>query len=518
MIQGANSATDYDLFISYSHKDDQDEWITELIEIIQREHGKFSPLELKVFFDHSEIQTMDDWEHRILGALRFSKLMLAILSPAYFASNYCHKEWEKFEMHELDKALQGEGIAPIYAQTFADFENDAPNELSDWIKNLKRRQFLDLRSWRLNKLSEVTDDNFIASLQKLEQVISLKLEKEKRISSSPTNIPHHNSKFVGRRNELRRLREMVGLESIGSIVVIQGPPGIGKSALAYEYAHQFAIDYPNGRFVVGVAGITDLRDALKDLGHKMGIQFSQEEEKDPDAICIHVRTELEKGERTLIVLDNADDPVLLQPAILGKLFPFTDKVHVLITSRVGLDHLRDMNCLDLTELPEADSIGLLEMYRPFESEDEKNAAREIVTWMGGYTIQIEMVAVYLWLTPEVSYTGYFTRLKKEGLEALEETAKQDTITLNIHREKSFIQLFASTLGKLSYEEEFAVALAVLFPPDQIPLPWVKQMLEQQGVISIQQPGYSDPWLQIKRRLEALQILNAGDDPNTGYTG
>jgi hypothetical protein len=41
-----------------------------------------------VFFDVKEIRTMDDWESRIKLGLRQSKMMVAVLSPAYFASEY----------------------------------------------------------------------------------------------------------------------------------------------------------------------------------------------------------------------------------------------------------------------------------------------------------------------------------------------------------------------------------------------------------------------------------------------
>jgi TIR domain-containing protein len=43
---------------------------------------------------------MDDWEHYILGGLRSSKTMIALLSPAYFASAFCRTEWKTFLEHE----------------------------------------------------------------------------------------------------------------------------------------------------------------------------------------------------------------------------------------------------------------------------------------------------------------------------------------------------------------------------------------------------------------------------------
>src|SRR5437867_3699840 len=90
-----------DLFVSYAHSDNQDGWVTALVNAIQAEHARFTPRPLSVFLDLEDIRTMDDWEHRILKGLRAARVMLAVLSPAYFSSRYCRKEWEVYLEHEL---------------------------------------------------------------------------------------------------------------------------------------------------------------------------------------------------------------------------------------------------------------------------------------------------------------------------------------------------------------------------------------------------------------------------------
>ena len=76
----------YDLFVSYAHVDDAGGQVEALVQAIQEEHGRFTPTPLQVFFDHQAIGSMQDWEHRILRGLRESGVMLAVLSPAYFAA------------------------------------------------------------------------------------------------------------------------------------------------------------------------------------------------------------------------------------------------------------------------------------------------------------------------------------------------------------------------------------------------------------------------------------------------
>lgn len=51
------------------------------------------------------------------------------------------------------------------------------------------------------------------------------------------NVDRHNEHFVGRAAELRRLRQMVGLNKIGMLTTVHGLGGIGKTALATDDAY-----------------------------------------------------------------------------------------------------------------------------------------------------------------------------------------------------------------------------------------------------------------------------------------
>src|ERR1700747_824181 len=79
----------YDLFISYSRRDNEQGRITQLVERIKTDFAPFAKRELVPFFDQQEIGGMQDWRQRILQGLRESRLLLACLSPAYLKSEYC---------------------------------------------------------------------------------------------------------------------------------------------------------------------------------------------------------------------------------------------------------------------------------------------------------------------------------------------------------------------------------------------------------------------------------------------
>jgi hypothetical protein len=77
----------YDLFISYSRRDNPQGSITQLVERIKIDFARFVERELVPFFDQEEIAGMQDWRQRILQGLRESRLLLACLSPAYLKHN-----------------------------------------------------------------------------------------------------------------------------------------------------------------------------------------------------------------------------------------------------------------------------------------------------------------------------------------------------------------------------------------------------------------------------------------------
>lgn len=79
-------AARFDIFISYARKDNTSGWVDALHEDILADHRMHSSRPLRIFFDKHDIHDLDDWRHRILGALRSSKILLVCLSPNYFAS------------------------------------------------------------------------------------------------------------------------------------------------------------------------------------------------------------------------------------------------------------------------------------------------------------------------------------------------------------------------------------------------------------------------------------------------
>ena len=131
-----------------------------------------------------------------------------------------------------------------------------------------------------------------------------------------------------------------------------------------------------------------------------------------------------------------DEAALLAPAARARYLPAGERVHVLVTTRLEPDRLPGVDCVPLDRLPEQDARRLLEKYRPPQGEEEGTAASKIVQRLGGHALAVEVVAVFLWKNPGISYRDYLTRLEQEGLAAVEGAGQDPLVTLSRHARNS----------------------------------------------------------------------------------
>jgi hypothetical protein len=102
---------DYDIFISYSHVDDQDNWVElfqQQLEIeLSRLVGRMGIV--KVWRDRRRLQGNQIFDQTIQEAIKTSALFLALTSKGYLESGYCHQElrWfrEKAEAEEWKTSI-----------------------------------------------------------------------------------------------------------------------------------------------------------------------------------------------------------------------------------------------------------------------------------------------------------------------------------------------------------------------------------------------------------------------------
>jgi ADP-ribose pyrophosphatase YjhB (NUDIX family) len=113
------TTAEYDVFLSYARIDDSENehyvehLVNELASVYRRQVGR----ELRVFFDRQAIVTAQEWEREIRNALSRSSIMVAVLSPAYFSSPWCGREWDTFIRANQERSIL-HGITPYLKLIF----------------------------------------------------------------------------------------------------------------------------------------------------------------------------------------------------------------------------------------------------------------------------------------------------------------------------------------------------------------------------------------------------------------
>lgn len=509
----------FDLFISYAHADNQGHHegkVSALVEAIRAAYRTFAKEPLRDFFDIESLAPGCSWELRLTEGLRHSKMMLAILSPNYFASLYCRKEWEYYVETELSQALPGEGITPIYVVSHPDFDDDAiAEELRTWARDLKARQFIEWREFWPAGAIALEQADVRQRLDDLPKQIAERLKHAANRDRSPNSVPLPSEHFVGRRDELHRLRELLARGQIGAITAVHGLPGIGKSMLSFAYAWGYGHVYPGGRFLIRADGLPDLATGVVKLADAKGVLLTDEERKQPDVALARVKAAFEQGESALLVIDNVDAPNLLSATSRERALPRGDQIHVLVTTRVSPEQLPRIQCLPLDRLATDDGRALLNSLRPIvdtPQDDEWKAAGQIIQRLSGHALMVEVVAVYLRDHPEASCRQFYEYLEREGIELLDrEVAKNvDPAELVAHTETCLTRLLEPTLKSLTPDEVRALEYAALLPPDEIAKPWLLDLLRH-DFPHLAMTSLSDPTLKLLKQLERLRLMVPFDD-------
>jgi DNA-binding SARP family transcriptional activator len=174
---------------------------------------------------------------------------------------------------------------------------------------------------------------------------------------APAQLPHSVAGFSGRQVEIEWLNGLLpgNADDTGGTVLITalaGTAGVGKTALAVQWAHQIRDRFPDGQLYVNLRGFdpagspmlpTDAIRAFLDA-------FAVPPERIPvdlDAQAALYRT-MVAGRRILIVLDNARDAAQVRP-----LLPGSPTCLVLVTSR---NQLLSLVAADGAQLLEIDLL------------------------------------------------------------------------------------------------------------------------------------------------------------------
>ena len=216
----------------------------------------------------------------------------------------------------------------------------------------------------------------------------------------PRQLPAAVSGFTGRAGELAALRRIVdetSADSPGTVVIsaIGGTAGVGKTALALQWAYQVADHFPDGQLYVNLHGFDPsgvpmtAAEAVRGFLDALGVPPDRIPAQ-PEAQAGLYRSTL-ADRRMLIVLDNARDEQQVRP-----LLPAGPASLVIITSRNqlgGLAAAERARLLSLDVLSHDEAVHMLtDRIGSGRAAAEPGAVAEIAALCGRLPLALAVAA------------------------------------------------------------------------------------------------------------------------------
>jgi DNA-binding SARP family transcriptional activator/tetratricopeptide (TPR) repeat protein len=252
----------------------------------------------------------------------------------------------------------------------------------------------------------------------------------------PAQLPADTAAFAGRRPEAARVADLLAARPLDAqampIVMIDGMPGSGKTALAVHCAHALAGHFPDGQLYVNLRGFdpggaVSPTEALRGFLDALGMP-PQRVPADLDGQAAMYRSLLD-GQRVLVVLDNARDDAQVRP-----LLPGAPGCMVIATSR---------NCLNGLVTSGGAQLLTLDVFTPGDAREalavrlgaervaaEPDATAEIVALSGRLPLALALVAARAAARPRFPLAVIADELRQAqgSLDAFSDTGLPDVRT------------------------------------------------------------------------------------------
>ena len=186
----------------------------------------------------------------------------------------------------------------------------------------------------------------------------------KSLELHPNNLPLQPTPFIGREQELERVRQRLGQPDV-RLLTLTGPGGTGKTRLALQVAAELLDDFRDGVWVVELAPVGDPVLVPSTIAAALGIK---ETAGQPVLASL---TAFVRDKQLLLVLDNFEQ-VVTAADVVADLLGAAAHLKILVTSRVVLGVYGEHDLLvpplalpDLKRLPRLEQLTQYEAVRLF---------------------------------------------------------------------------------------------------------------------------------------------------------
>ena len=389
--------SNFDVFISHSTKD---KGVANDVCVALEQGG------IRCWIAPRNMVPGEEYENQILSAIDATRVLVLISSRNANSSRHVQRE----VAHACNSKTPKE-VVPFKIE---DFEY-CPN-IRYYLESV---QWLDAMPDYREKLNDLLNrvSRRLLEWQGQEKESDSALKSYSAVSPTFSTLPARNKNFVGRKDALRRLRELC---DAGRIPVVHAAGGTGKSELVYEYAYRNADFYTGGCFHVPMEHVSEWEPAFA----AMLRERTSSGQDAVDWLLRNIRKE-ERGEEkerkwreainrsilelavlmsreasqnpVLMILDNMEDLTFLGDDGLNRLFPGgrPEQLHIVATSRqinVGFADDEQVALFPLDNLSETDAMEILSRKCMPKGGREKNAAVEVVRALECHAWSVELAA------------------------------------------------------------------------------------------------------------------------------
>lgn len=226
----------------------------------------------------------------------------------------------------------------------------------------------------------------------------------------PRQLPHDVADFVGRREQLAALDEACAGSS--GVVILDGPGGVGKTALAVHWARRVRDRYPGGDVFVNLCGYSPDRGAVDPAAVVDDVLVLLGQPPEPNLSRRQrelLLSSLLAERRTLVILDNARDTDHVRDLV-----GVFSSCQVIVTSRQRLSRLRTATGARRITVPlmsPAESADLLSVQARGRIPD----VERLVDLCGGLPLVIMVLAEDVAGRSAAQVAGFAARLSRRRL-------------------------------------------------------------------------------------------------------